>query len=346
MSDPLNEALLSTVVSVSIVIPAWNEETTLKPTLEALLQTDYDKKQCEVIVVAGGDDNTEEIACGMSRSMEIFSRYIVIPQSPLGKNAAIQEGIKRVQNEIIVILDADTMVSKGWLKRMVEPLEKGTFDLTIANLEPVTRNWISDFYMISKVFVFKPHKSILFGNLDWGIPPGAAGVALKSYIVKGKEAHFFNRDVHVGVDHLLFKKISEQQGKIGYIEDAVVTTHLPSSLKYFLKVELRWLTALVNIDGANYKELLCSIIIVGALIFALVPLSRIVFMFCALFTTLFVLKKAHMFVVGSRYYKTNLGHIFGFILLSYIYHLLRLISHMRYFLGMSKQAYLSQGQRY
>ena len=331
--------------SVSIVIPAWNEETALQPTLEALLQTDYDKKKCEIIVVAGGDDNTEEIARGMSRSMDVFLGYTVISQRPLGKNAAIQEGIKRAESDIIILLDADTMVNKGWIEKMVEPIEKGVCDLTIANLEPVTRSWVADFYMIRKVFVFKPQKSRFFGNLDWGIPPGAAGVALRSCIVKGKEKHFFDRDVYVGVDHLLFKKVSEKQGRIKYIEEAIVTTYLPSSLKYFMRVELRWLTALVSIGGLNYKELASSLTVIGTLMFSIVPLSSSVSVFCVLFTAVFVVKKAHMFVIGLRYYKTSPRNIFGFIILSYAYHILRLISHIRYFLGISGQSYLSKGQR-
>ena len=106
--------------SVSIIIPAWNEERALKATLHALLEIDYDKKRCEVIVVAGGSDNTYEIAKSLLQTMEPFSGYIVLHQQPAGKNAAIQRGIIEAKNAIIVLLDADTIVTNQWLENMYQ----------------------------------------------------------------------------------------------------------------------------------------------------------------------------------------------------------------------------------
>lgn len=333
------------MMSVSIIIPAWNEAASLKTTLHALLDIEYDKRKCEVIVVAGGDDKTYEIAKELSSTMQIFSKYVVILQKPLGKNAAFQQGIEKANKKIIVLLDADTIVSKGWLKSMVRPLEEGICDLTISNLEPIRRSWVSDFYMIRKAFFFKPYKSRLFGSIDWGIPPGAAGIGFKVCTIKDQEQYFFDSDVRVGIDHLLFKRVLEEGGRIRYIEEAIVKTYLPSSLKYFLRVELRWLTALTNIDGVNYRDLLCSITAIGALIFAGVPVYRTLSIVCGLISALFVGRKAHMFLLGSRRYRTDPCNVFGFILLSYAYHALRVVSHMRYFLGTSRQSYLSKGER-
>lgn len=331
--------------SVSIIIPAWNEETSLEPTLEALLQTDYDKEKCEVIVVAGGDDNTERIAFGMSRPMEIFSRYAVIPQRPQGKNAAIQEGMKAARNDIIVLIDADTMVSRACLRTMLEPIEEGRCDLALANPEPLRKTWVTDFYMIRKVFAFRPHRSAIFGNFDWGICPGQQAIAFKADSIKSEEKYFFETDIKVGVDYLLCKRFVERGRKVMNIQGATVTTYLPSSLRNFLRTELRWLTALVNIDGVNWQELMSSTIVVGALVSSLVAISPTVFILAMLFNTIFIAKKGYMFVVGSKRYVTRCTNIFGFIVLSYAYHILRFISYVRHFFGRSEQSHLFQGER-
>lgn len=319
---------------VSIIIPAWNEAKTLRATVQALLGIDYDKRKCEVIVVAGGDDNTYQIALELSPTMQGFSKYIALLQRPEGKNAAIQQGIKEAANEIIVLLDADTLVSKGWLRSMTSPIELGRCDLTIANPEPMRRNWVSDYYMITKTYFF--HSITTFSGHS---------MAFKGDIVRKRLEYFFDEDVKVGVDYLLAKRFSEQGKQVMFSKDASVVTHLPSSLKYFILTELRWLTALISIEGPNYRSLACNITVVGALILA-IPVSKIPFLYSLLFNSIYITKRAYLFLIASRQYKTNIRNIFGFVILSYIYHVIGLISHIKYFLGLSKGNYLCQGQRY
>lgn len=322
------------MVSVSIIILAWNEATALKATIDALLCIDYEKKRCEVIVVAGGDDNTHEIAEQLLTTMEAFSRYVVIPQRKRGtKNAAIQQGVKEVHNEVIVLLDADTIVTGRWLTSMVAPIEQGICDLTIANSEPIRRNWISDYYMIIKTYF-----------IDRITTYSGHSIAFRADIIQNEVAHFFDEKIWMGDDYVFLKRVGERGYKTTFLRDANVRTHFPCALKYFLKIESRWLTAYINMTGVNYKTLTCNIIVIGALVCA-IPFSGILSMFSLLFNTLYIAKRAHIFLVASREYKTKARRILGFVLLSYVHHIILFVSHMRCFLGLYKDTYY-QGQRY
>ena len=167
------------MTSVSIIIPAWNESKTLKATVQSLLDMNYDTKQCEVIVVAGGDDDTYTIAEDMAEVMHVFSRYVVFLQKPEGKNAAIQQGIKEAKNSTIVLLDADTMASEQWLKHMVAPIEQGSCDLTTANPEPLKKNWVSQYYTINKAYL-----------LDGIVTYSGNSMAFKADIVEDRLEYF------------------------------------------------------------------------------------------------------------------------------------------------------------
>ncbi len=322
------------MTSVSIIIPAWNEAKTLEATGQALLDIEYDKRKCEVIVVAGGDDDTYEIAQKLSASMEMFARYVVICQAPQGKNTAIQLGIKEAKNKIIVLLDADTIVSKEWLKRMIDPIEQGRCDLTIANPEPVEKNWVSDYYMITKAY-FLDRITTFSGH----------SMAFETDIVRNRLDYFLDKDVRVGVDYLLAKRFFEQGREVKFVGDAHVITHLPSSLKYFVLTELRWLTALINIDGVSYRTLARNATVVAVLILA-IPFSKTPFILSLLFHVIYMMKRTRMFLVGYRSCGSGIRSVFGFILLSYIYHVLGFICYVKHFLGLSKESYLYQGQRY
>lgn len=319
---------------VSIIIPAWNEAKTLNATLQALSDVDYDKMKCEVIVVAGGEDYTYEKAQELSRTMQAFSRYIVILQRrQRTKNAAIQQGIKEVTNDIIVLLDADTIVSQQWLKNMVNPIERGNCDLTIANSEPVRKNWISDYYMIIKMYFLDSITTY----------PGHS-MAFKAGIIENHIEYFFDEKTWMGDDYLFEKRVSEQGRKVMFIRDANVKTHFPCSLKYYLQIESRWLTAFINMNGVDYKTLTYNTIVIGA-IMSLIPLSRILFMLSFLFNTFYIAKRAYMFLLVSRQYQTRTRRILGFLMLSYTHHIISFLSHIRYFLGLWKDTYY-QGQRY
>ena len=321
------------MISVSIIIPAWNEETTLHATLQALLYIDYDKSKCEIIIVAGGGDRTYEIARSPFPGQEAFSRYIVLRQEPHGKNAAIQRGIKEAKNDIIVLLDADTIVTERWLKNMVWPIETGDAELTIANPYPIRRNWVSDYYMIIKTYLLN----------DISTFSGHA-IGFRANTVEKKLEYFFDRSVKVGVDYLLMTRFLEHGLKIAFISNARVVTYLPYSLKYFLRTEMRWLTAYMNIKGVSYKALFCNAAVVGSLIFA-IPFFGILSVLSLLFSVVYVGKRSRIFLVARREYRTEVTNIFGFVLLSYFYHAISLCSSVKHFLGLSRLDRLSQGQR-
>jgi cellulose synthase/poly-beta-1,6-N-acetylglucosamine synthase-like glycosyltransferase len=321
-------------MSVSIIIPAWNESKTLKATLEALLGIDYDKTRCEIIVIAGGDDNTYEIAQRLSTVIQGFSRYVVVPQSrQKTKNAAIQLGIEEARNDVIILLDADTIVSKDWLKNMVEPIKEGSCDLTIANSEPVKQNWISDYYMVIKTYFF-----------DNIVTYPGHSVGFKADIVEDQIDYFFDDNVWMGDDYVFEKRVLEQGRKTMFIKNAKVKTHFPCSLKYLLEIEFRWMTAFIDMNGVNYRTLTRNVAVIGALVCA-VPFSKMLSIFSLLFNALYIAKRVHMFLVASRQYDTKFRRIFGFVVLSYVHHIILFVSHIRCFLGLHRDTYY-QGQRY
>lgn len=321
------------MTSVSIIIPAWNEEKVLGTTLDALLAVDYDRRRCEVIVVAGGSDNTYEIARRISTTMEVFQRYVVLRQIGRGtKNAPIQQGLREVRNDIIVLLDADTIVSKDWLKSMLDPIEQGRCDLTIANSEPVVKNWVSDYYMVIKTYY-----------LDRVTTHPGHAIALRASVVEDRPEYFFDENIWMGDDYVFQKRVMEEGHRVLVVREVNVETRYPCSLRYFMAIEFRWGMASIHMEGANFKNLLNNTIVVGALI-SLVLFSETLLILSSLFHVLYVTKKVHMFLVASRKYNTRLKRVFGFVLLSYMNHIVSLFSYICYFLGLRRDTYY-QGER-
>lgn len=99
-------------MDISVVVPAYNEEEYIGPTLEALLQQDF-KGSYEIIVVDNGStDRTAEIC----RSHGVK----VVYEPRKGVAHARQTGCMQAQADIIATTDADTIVPPDWLSYIFE----------------------------------------------------------------------------------------------------------------------------------------------------------------------------------------------------------------------------------
>ncbi|BCJ39684.1 hypothetical protein GCM10010168_78600 [Actinoplanes ianthinogenes] len=107
-------------MNVSVVIPAYNSRSALERCLRTLGKTGHDPDlSYEVIVVDdGSDDGTAELLAGFSGPFELHS--VFLPRtSASGRGAARNAGIHRATGELIVMLDADQLVTPGLLAEHV-----------------------------------------------------------------------------------------------------------------------------------------------------------------------------------------------------------------------------------
>ena len=112
---------------ISVIIPAKNAETFIKPCLEALRNQTTANTEYEIIVVDNGSaDRTAEIA----RDAGVC---VIIEKKP-GAAAARNAGIKSAAGDLICFTDSDCVPSKDWIAQMTIPFSdsevvgcKGTY---------------------------------------------------------------------------------------------------------------------------------------------------------------------------------------------------------------------------
>ncbi len=100
-------------MTISVVIPAYNEEQYLPKTLDSLKH--LERVPDEVIVVDGAStDNTPAV----SRSHG--AKVIIVRHGTIGY--ARQKGLQEAKGEIVAFTDADTVVPKDWLSKIEKTL--------------------------------------------------------------------------------------------------------------------------------------------------------------------------------------------------------------------------------
>jgi len=106
--------------SVTVVIPAHNEEAVIGEKLRNTLQSDYPPEKLDVIVVSdGSSDRTVEIARSLGDSRVTV---IQLPERH-GKPAAVNHAVARAPGEVLCLCDANVMFQPDAVRRLVRRLE-------------------------------------------------------------------------------------------------------------------------------------------------------------------------------------------------------------------------------
>jgi cellulose synthase/poly-beta-1,6-N-acetylglucosamine synthase-like glycosyltransferase len=219
---------ITTFPLVSIIIPAWNEESTIRRNITNVLKSTY--TNFELIIVAGGEDKTFELTNNITK---IDNRINVIKQEPLGKSAALNKGLRNVTGEIVVFLDADSLVDENWLKYLIKPIINREANITVADFKPYIENWVSIWYSLYHSYL----RNVM------GITSFFGGSTAFEKAVFDNEIMLDDRviadDYYLGI-------LCGEKYKIKFVKESIVRTDIPSTLTNFSIIRVRWVRILLH----------------------------------------------------------------------------------------------------
>jgi len=115
--------------SVSVLVPAHNEERTLPVLLHCLSVQTYPQKNLEIILVDDrSTDKTYDTMRHFSKRHPRFKPYRITGPSDTRspKKIAIEEAVRQSCGEILLTTDADTRPGPNWIKAIVETYDAET----------------------------------------------------------------------------------------------------------------------------------------------------------------------------------------------------------------------------
>jgi cellulose synthase/poly-beta-1,6-N-acetylglucosamine synthase-like glycosyltransferase len=107
---------------VTLIIPTYNEEKTILRKLENATSLHYPKKKLEVLVVdSGSSDSTRKIIKNfIHKNITNFNIRFIYQKQRMGKASALNFALQQSHSEIIVISDADALLDKNAVAKLVE----------------------------------------------------------------------------------------------------------------------------------------------------------------------------------------------------------------------------------
>lgn len=276
-----------TLFSVCIIVPVWNEERTLRGTLESLLALNYPKDKLEIIVVDDGStDNTLSIA----KEFEHESQIKIFSKENGGKHTAVNFGINQTNTELVGCLDADSFVDPQALQEIVKVFQN-------PEMMAVTPCMV---VKTPKTFVQRAQKieytigallKRIFGDLSAiQVTPGPFSIfRRKVFEDLGLYKKAYNTE-----DFEIALRMHKHGYKIGNAPTAFVYTTTPSTPYKLFKQRLRWVQGnLLNM--MDYRDLFFRVQY-GHLGMLILPMA-VFYYFIALFISVYSLTNFGQWII-------------------------------------------------
>lgn len=278
---------------VSVLVPAYNEEATIAASVRSMLQLNY--PEFEIIVVNDGSkDGTMEVLKRefvLAPFPEAYWRRIevkpvrgiylsaahpnlrVIDKENGGKADALNAGINASRYPLFCGVDADSILERDSLKRVVEPFLENPLTIAsggtvrIANGCRVEGGFLVSVglprNLLALLQIVEYLRAFLFGRLGWSpmnavlIISGAFGLFRKEAVVAvgGYRHDTVGEDMELVVRLHRHYRLNRIPYRITFVPDPICWTEAPESLSVLKNQRVRWQRGLAESLTMNLRLL-------------------------------------------------------------------------------------------
>ena len=228
---------------ITILIAAYNEEAVITDTFESIAKQNY-PGLLEVILIDDGSKDQTHAVCNQLTSKYSWLRCIQ-QEVNQGKSEALNRALTLASHELIITLDADSYLYKDALVRIVERFHSDPANTCAVAGTIMVRNsrqnWITqsqEWDYFQGIATVKRVQSLNQGTL---VAQGAFSLYKKSVVL---ELGAWPKTV--GEDIVLTWAMLEKDYRVGYCEDAIAFTIVPSTVKGFIRQRQRWARGMIE----------------------------------------------------------------------------------------------------
>jgi len=227
----LKKIKISKLPSISVLVPAFNEEDSIKDTIKNLLGINYPKKNLEIIVIDDGStDRTYEIAKRYEGKIKILKK------KNGGKASALNFGIDNAKSEFVAVVDADTLLEKNALMNCMKYFEDESIAAVTSHILTKQKNKLIERLQNVELMIIALTRKLKEGLNLIDVTPGPLSVYRKDILMKvGKfDENNLTEDVEIAW------RILRNNYKIKMAYDAMAYSNCPSSLGKWWMQRTRW----------------------------------------------------------------------------------------------------------
>jgi len=224
--------------TVSFTVPAFNEQDTIKETIEHIQQIDYDNIQEIIVINDKSDDNTRHIV----ETLQINNPKLKLlnNEENLGKAGSLNRAWKIATSEIIAVVDADSFPRRDCLKKMLGFFNDKKVGAVTCPVLVRNRNKFWEKLQAIEYIVISFGRKLLEYVDSIYVTPGPLALYRKTALedIGGFDSKNMTEDIEA-TWHLAYNNWDRRMSL-----DTGVTSEVPSKLKHWFIQRRRW-----NIGG-------------------------------------------------------------------------------------------------
>jgi cellulose synthase/poly-beta-1,6-N-acetylglucosamine synthase-like glycosyltransferase/peptidoglycan/xylan/chitin deacetylase (PgdA/CDA1 family) len=216
---------------VTVLVPAYNERRTIAATVRSLALGSHPGIEVLVVDDESDDGTTEEVeGLGLPNV-----RVVRVPTG--GKAAALNAGVALARHDLLVMVDADTIVQPDAIHRLVRPFADPRVGAVAGNVKVGNRRrLIGRWQHIEYVIGFNLDRRLYDTLHCMPTIPGALGAFRRAAV---RQAGGLSRAT-LAEDTDLTMAIHRAGSQVVYEESAVAYTEAPSTLPQLWRQRYRW----------------------------------------------------------------------------------------------------------
>lgn len=225
--------------TVDVIVPIHNEEHVITKTLNSLLESSY---PIHILLVDDGStDNTVKV---LTPYLKKYNNIKLLTQKNAGKSTALNKAIANSQNEILVCIDADTIIPPNTIGHLVKHFSNNKVAAVSGNLRVINlTNWLTIIQDIEYISISNYEREIFEKINGIVILPGAIGAFRRSVMVElgGYSTNHITEDLDIVV------RLKEKQFIILNSKESEGYTEAPQTLNMYLRQRVRWRIGIIQV---------------------------------------------------------------------------------------------------
>jgi len=233
---------------VTILVAAYNEAAAIHDTLSSLAMQDYPGPFQVLVLNDGSTDDTVALAKQAIKKLQ-FPRNALVRIHDFkvnrGKSAVLNDGLAAARHDLILTLDGDSWVKHDGLRKIVERMLSDPPDTQAVAGAVMVRN--SRVNLLTRAQEWDYFHGIASVKRMQGMYHGAL-VAQGAFSIYRRKAleEVGGWPERIGEDIVLSWALLEKGWRIGYADDALAFTNVPTALRQFALQRKRWSRGLME----------------------------------------------------------------------------------------------------
>ncbi|WP_425145936.1 glycosyltransferase [Deinococcus sp.] len=228
---------------LTVLVPAYNEAKVICQTVRSLLTQGEGVRV--LVIDDGSKDGTAEVAraeFGEHPRVEVYS----VPNG--GKASALGHGLRLANTDVVVVIDADTVLTPGALAYLAAHFEDAGVAAVAGNAKVGNRvNLLTRWQALEYITAQNVERRALALLNCVSVVPGAIGAWRRSVLL---EVGGFASDT-LAEDADLTLRVLRAGHRVTYEQRAVALTEAPDTVRDFLKQRFRWMYGILQ---ATWKQ--------------------------------------------------------------------------------------------